>query len=92
MEEFLKNLGIKHVTSSVKHPKTNGQAEAANKAVITELKRRLGEAKSLWVEELPEVLWAYKCTPHGSIGETPFNLTYDKDVMLPVEVGEPSLR
>ncbi|XP_017438127.1 uncharacterized protein LOC108344174 [Vigna angularis] len=92
LEEFLSILGIKHVTSSVEHPQTNGQAEAANKALLTELKKRHGEAKSLWVEELPEVLWAYRCTPHGSTGDTPFNLTYDTDAMLPVEVGELSLR
>ncbi|XP_014522936.1 uncharacterized protein LOC106779357 [Vigna radiata var. radiata] len=33
--DFLKGLGIKHVTSSVEHPQTNGQAEAANKAIIS---------------------------------------------------------
>ncbi|XP_017416505.1 uncharacterized protein LOC108327297 [Vigna angularis] len=38
------------------------------------------------------VLWAYRCAPHGTIGETPFNLTYDTDAMLPVKLGEPSLR
>ncbi|XP_017411652.2 uncharacterized protein LOC108323671 [Vigna angularis] len=92
LEDYLNSLGIKHVTSSVEHPQTNGQAEAANKAILTELKKRLGEAKSLWVEELPEVLWAYRCTPHGSTGDAPFNLTYGTDAMLPVEVGEPSLR
>ncbi|XP_017428868.1 uncharacterized protein LOC108336936 [Vigna angularis] len=62
LEDFLKGLGIKHVTSSVEHPQTNGQAEAANKVILTELKKRVGEAKGLWVEELPEVLWAYRCT------------------------------
>ncbi|XP_014500457.1 uncharacterized protein LOC106761415 [Vigna radiata var. radiata] len=67
-------------------------AEAVNKAIISELKKRLGRAKGLWVEELPEVLWAYRCTPHGSTGETPFNLTYGTDAMLPVEVGEPTIR
>ncbi|XP_014492237.1 uncharacterized protein LOC106754694 [Vigna radiata var. radiata] len=87
LEGFLKGLGIKHVTSSVEHPQTNGQAEAANKAIISELKKRLGQAKGLWVEELPEILWAYRCTPHGSTGETPFNLTYGTNDMLPVEVG-----
>ncbi|XP_014496823.1 uncharacterized protein LOC106758406 [Vigna radiata var. radiata] len=92
LEDFLKGLGIKHVTSSVEHPQTNGQAEAANKAIISELKKRLGQAKGLWVEEIPEVLWAYRCTPHGSTGETPFNLTYGTDAMLPVEIGEPSIR
>ncbi|XP_014524143.1 uncharacterized protein LOC106780373 [Vigna radiata var. radiata] len=71
---------------------TSLQAEAANKAIISELKKRLGHAKGLWVEELPEVLWAYRCTPHGSTGETPFNLTYGTDAMLLVEVGEPTIR
>ncbi|XP_052734193.1 uncharacterized protein LOC108339372 [Vigna angularis] len=70
LEDFLSQLGIQHVTSSVEHPQTNGQAEAANKAILTELKKRLGEAK----------------------GDTPFNLTYGTEAMLPVEVGEPSLR
>lgn len=63
-----------------------------NKAIVSELKRRLGEKKGAWVDELPEVLWAYRCTPHGTIEETPFNLTYETDAMLPVELGEPSLR
>lgn len=89
---FYQGLGIKHVTSSVEHPKTNGQAEAANKAIVAELKRRLGDKKWVWVDELPEVLWAYRCTPHGTTGETRFNLTYDTNVMLPIELGEPSLR
>ncbi|XP_047174666.1 uncharacterized protein LOC124842265 [Vigna umbellata] len=92
LAEFFKGLGIKHVTSSVEHPQTNGQAEAMNKTIVSELKRRLGEKKGAWVDELPEVLWAYRCTPHGTTGETPFNLTYGTDAMLPVELGEPSLR
>lgn len=41
---------------------------------------------------MPEVLWAYRCTPHGTTRETPFNLTYCTDDMLPVELGEPSPR
>ncbi|XP_014498083.1 uncharacterized protein LOC106759429 [Vigna radiata var. radiata] len=56
LREFYQNLGIKHVTSSVEHPQTNGQVEAINKTIVAELKRRLGEKKAAWVEELPEVL------------------------------------
>jgi len=76
----------------VEHPQTNGQAKSANKVILTELKKRLGSVKRKWVEELPEVLWAYKCTPHSATGETPYNLTYGTDAMLPVEVGEPTIR
>nr|KYP74139.1 Uncharacterized protein K02A2.6 [Cajanus cajan] len=38
-------LGIQHKVTPVEHPQTNGQAESANKVILTELKKRLGEAK-----------------------------------------------
>nr|KYP37686.1 Gypsy retrotransposon integrase-like protein 1 [Cajanus cajan] len=71
---------------------SNGQAEAANKVILKKLKRRLGQAKGTWPDQLPEILWAYRCTPQSSTKETPFRLTYGTDAMIPVEVGEPSLK
>nr|KYP35973.1 Pol polyprotein [Cajanus cajan] len=44
-EDFLRELGIKHFPTLVEHPKTNGQAEAANKVILRELKKWLGNAK-----------------------------------------------
>ncbi|XP_020222083.1 uncharacterized protein LOC109804662 [Cajanus cajan] len=90
--EPLANLGIKHRFTSVEHPQSNGQAKAANKVILNELKKRLGDAKGAWAEELTEVLWAYRCTPQSTTKETPFRLTYGTDAMIPVEVGEPSFR
>ncbi|XP_014501602.1 uncharacterized protein LOC106762287 [Vigna radiata var. radiata] len=84
--------GITPVTISVEHPQTNGQAEAINKIIVNELKKRLREAKGTWVEELPQVLWGYRCSPHGATGESPFTLTYGTDAMLQVEMGEVTLR
>ncbi|XP_068491966.1 uncharacterized protein [Phaseolus vulgaris] len=83
---------IKSTTALVEHLQTNGQAEVANKVILGQLKKRLGSAKGLWVEKLPEILWAYRCTPQTSTGETPFNLTYGTDAMLPIEVNEPTFR
>ncbi|XP_020239391.1 uncharacterized protein LOC109818355 [Cajanus cajan] len=85
--KFLQDLGIKHRFTSVEHPQSNGQAEAANKVILSELKKRLGTAKGTWAEELLEVLWAYRCTPQSTTQETPFRLTYGVDAMIPVEVG-----
>ena len=62
--KFYTGLGIKHITSSIEHPQTNGQAEAANKVILVELRKRLDTAKGRWPEELIEVLWAYRCTPN----------------------------
>nr|KYP76568.1 Pro-Pol polyprotein [Cajanus cajan] len=56
---FLENLGIRHRFTSVEHPQSNGKAEAANKVILTKLKKRLGSAKGAWAEELPKVLGTY---------------------------------
>ncbi|XP_020205587.1 uncharacterized protein LOC109790774 [Cajanus cajan] len=76
LNEFLEGLQIRHRMTSVEHPQTNGQAEVANKVVLKELKRRLGQAKGSWPDQLPEILWAYRCTPQSSTKETPFRLAY----------------
>nr|KYP55351.1 Transposon Ty3-I Gag-Pol polyprotein [Cajanus cajan] len=91
-EDFLRELGIKHLSTSVEHPQTNGQAEATNKVILRELKKRLGSAKGQWPNELPSILWAYHCTPQSTTQETPYRLTYGADAMIPVEVGETSHR
>jgi len=63
LAKFYIDLGIKHITSSVEHPQTNGHVEAANKVILVELRKRLDGAKGRWPKELFEVLWAYRCTP-----------------------------
>jgi len=45
---YYEGLGIRHVTSSVEHLQTNGQAEAAKQVTLNELKKRLGIAKGRW--------------------------------------------
>ena len=57
-----------------------------NKTILNRLKRRLDGAKGRWVEELPNVLWAYRTTPRRSMGETPFSLTYGVEAVIPTEV------
>jgi len=92
LHSFYDDLGIKFVTASVEHPHTNGQAEAANKVILNELKKRLGKEKGRWTEELIEVLWAYRCTPQTTTQETPYSLTYETEAMIQVEVAEPTIR
>jgi len=91
LEEYLEEFTIKHKVTSVEHPQVNGQAETANKTILTEMKKWLGIAKGLWAKELLEVLWTYWCTPHSAASETLYDLTYGTDVMLLVGVGEPTI-
>ena len=41
-------LGDKHLVTSVEHPQTNGQAEAANRVILRALCSRLNKSKGLW--------------------------------------------
>ncbi|XP_058761331.1 uncharacterized protein LOC131634721 [Vicia villosa] len=91
-QEFVSKIGTKQHFTSVEHPQTNRQAEAANRVILRGLKRRLGEAKRAWVEELHSILRAYRTTPYSSTGETPFRLTYGTEAIIPVEIREPSRR
>lgn len=76
----------------VKHPLTNDQTEAPNKVILKALRMRHNKSKGQWKEELPSILWAYHCLPQTTTKETPFRLTYGMDVMILVEVWEPSTR
>lgn len=55
-EKFLGNLGIKHRATSIEHPQSNAQIEAANKVKLGEVKKRVGKAKGNWAEELLAIL------------------------------------
>ncbi|XP_072090498.1 uncharacterized protein [Arachis hypogaea] len=84
-------MKIKHQFTSVDHPQANGQDEAANKVLLAGLKKRLQDIKRAWVEELLQVLWAYRTTPQSATGETHFRLAYGVEAMIPFEINEQSL-
>ncbi|XP_070042955.1 uncharacterized protein [Nicotiana tomentosiformis] len=90
--KFLEDFKIKRITSLPYHPSTNGQAESTNKVITQNLKKRLEAVKGSWPEELPGVLWAYTTTAKSSTGETLFSFVYGTEALIPVEVGEPTLR
>ena len=91
-KESCERLSIKQIFSSVEHPQSIGQAEAANKIVLQELKKRLDQAKGRWTKELHSELWAYHTTTQSTISEMPYKLTFGAEAMIPMEVGELSWR
>ncbi|XP_057434469.1 uncharacterized protein LOC130727374 [Lotus japonicus] len=92
VKDFCAEMGIEMRFASVEHPQSNGQVESANKVILNGVKKRLGEAKGLWANELITVIWAYNTTPQSTTGETPFKLTYGVDAMIPVEVQDVTFR
>ena len=58
----------------------------ANRSLLKIIKTRLEEAKGVWPDELPGVLWAYRTTVRIPTGETPFKLAYGSEAVIPAEV------
>lgn len=69
-----KGTGIQNWFISVKHTSENGQAEVANKIILSGMKKKLEEAKGLWDEYVHEILWSYHTTQHSTTRETPFRM------------------
>ena len=84
--KFCSDFGIKNRYSTPTYLQSNGQVEANNKAIINELKKRLDDTKGKWVEELSNVLYAYRMTPKRSTGENTFSLTYGMEAIILAEV------
>lgn len=66
--------------------------EVTNRTLLKIIKVRLERAKVAWPNELPNVLGAYRTTIKTLKGETPFKLTYDVEVVIPVEVGVTNMK
>ncbi|KAL0461326.1 UNVERIFIED_CONTAM: hypothetical protein Slati_0020200 [Sesamum latifolium] len=92
IQEWCQGLHIRQRFTTVAHPQANGQVEVTNRILIQGIKRRLERVGENWAEELTSVLWAYRTTPRGSTGETPFSLVYGTEAIIPAELGIPSHR
>ena len=90
--EFCSKFYITHKLTSVGHPQSNGEAEVTNRTILHGLKTKINGAKGLWVEELYPILWAYRTTLRTSTGESPYNLAFGSEAVIPVEVGLPTIR
>ncbi|XP_010667622.1 uncharacterized protein LOC104884637 [Beta vulgaris subsp. vulgaris] len=92
LREWLADQDIEAHFAAVAHPQANGQVEDFNKILLSSIKKKLDNAKGLWVKELQLVLWSIRTTTKNSTWETPFMLVYGSEAVLPIEIEEPTLR
>jgi hypothetical protein len=85
MRELTEKYGIKHCKSSPYLPQANGQVESKNKVMESILTKNLQLHHQDWANRLPEALWAYQTTWGNTTGHTPYELMYEKQVLLPIE-------
>jgi transposase InsO family protein len=84
------DFGIHHQLSSAAHPQTNGQVKRENRLILQEMKTRMFHDLKVrgknWHKELPSVLWALRTNITRVTRDTPFNLVYKADAVLPLEI------
>ncbi|XP_016191809.1 uncharacterized protein LOC107632654 [Arachis ipaensis] len=80
------------VTSIPYYAQANRQVEAANKILISLIKKHIGNKPRTWHQTLSHVLWAYRNSPRGSTGTSPYKLVYGHDAVLPLEINLNTLR
>jgi hypothetical protein len=72
------------------HPQTNGEVEHVNGLIFQGMKARMFhdlEVKGRnWHKELPSVLWALRTNVNQATRDTPFQLVYGADAVLPPEL------
>ena len=84
---FLDSNGIRHVTTAVYKPATNGLAER----MVKTFKAALANSKDSWSVLLDKFLFKYRITPHSSTGVSPAELLCKRklrcrfDLLYPME-------
>ncbi|GKC85410.1 reverse transcriptase domain-containing protein [Tanacetum coccineum] len=91
-KDWCEKLCICQCFASMKHPQTNGLVERANRSLGEGIKARLNERNKDWIGELSHVLWSHRTMIKSSNWETPFSLTYGTKVVIPAEIGMPTLQ
>ncbi|GAA0169923.1 hypothetical protein LIER_24301 [Lithospermum erythrorhizon] len=95
LAKFCEKYNREHRFSPVYYPQGNGQVEMMNDILFKGIKKNMiqsGSKRGAWVDELPIVLWSLRTTPSHATWETPFNLVYGSEAVLPVEDGLPTYR
>ena len=86
MKEVSRLLSLKQLVTSPYHPMCNGLVERYNATLKSMLKRMCAEQPTEWDRYIAPLLFAYRGVKQESLGFTPFELLYGRNVRGPVQV------
>nr|KYP75379.1 Pro-Pol polyprotein [Cajanus cajan] len=89
--QYAQSRGIKLITSTPYYAQANGQVEAANKLIISLIKKHISNKPRNWHETLVQVLWAYRNSPRDATKTTPYKLVYGQKAILPIDINLQSI-
>ncbi|KAL0448649.1 UNVERIFIED_CONTAM: hypothetical protein Slati_1421300 [Sesamum latifolium] len=85
MQDWCAELGIQQRFMLVVYHQANRHVEVTNRILVQGIKSKLEHEGGQWVDALPGVLWPYRTTSKSTMRETPFNLVYELEVVIPAE-------
>ena len=84
--KFLKDLGIKHVTSTVYHPQSQGMLERFHQTFKNMLRMFCHENDKDWDQYVSFLLFAIRDAVQDSLGMSPFELVFGHTVRGPLRL------
>ena len=86
MKEAPRLLSLQQLTTSVYHPMCNGLIERVHATLKKMLRRMCAERPKDWDRYLPALLFAIREVPQESLGFSPFELLYGRNVRGPMAI------
>lgn len=92
MQEFSGETGFRFVTSTPYCAQANRQAGAANRVIISLIRKHVSKKPKNWHKTLDQILWVCRTSLKEATNSTPFRLTFGHDAILPLGICLHSVR
>lgn len=86
IHELCKMYGVRKTKTLPYYPEGNSVCERFNRTLHNLLCTLPQNRKRNWPELLPELVYAYNCTPHTTTGYSPYFLFFGREPVLPVDL------
>ncbi|KAI4344991.1 hypothetical protein L6164_012161 [Bauhinia variegata] len=86
LRTLLEKYGVKHKIVTPYQPQTSGQVEVSNRELKRILEKIVHNNRKDWSVKLTDALWAYRTTFKTPLGMSPYNIVFEKECYLPVEL------
>jgi len=83
---FLREFNISHIRTSPYHLQTNGSCERFHRTMKSMIRSLSDKFENSWDEYLPWILFACREIPVQSLGFSPFELLFGRNIEVPLSL------